>query len=366
MGARLAARALGLGLLLAGCAGGTKQSAPSERSGVGNVTAAGGTPGATSDTPVPVPAKAEPETPRETPEQALARRALAAGKYSAMAEKRGKVDGAWASPLFPLALVRANGATVDQARIDKIFAKVKERVCFAAPKLNLADRTKAKKPSDVIALVKKGAEAKLEALRAKCGGGQQPLNLAIRIDVLDEIESSDKVTAQRLKPGVVLPEGQKPGPNDMYEYEVDSLKRTMFANGEVSIESRVFPFKVQEMSKDRGNARLTAGADAVRLKEDPLEVRTSAELNAAITERILAVVQQALDRHMEGMQKAYSTMAQSTATIDDGASQEHHLIEVLAVGGQIDMNPTVVEQLETRYAMPIADLKSAIDGLKLH
>lgn len=372
MSARLAA--LALGLALAGCGGGNKPSAPpaTAPSGVGNVSAAGGNPGATSDTPTPPPAKTEPEAdapranaPREKGPMAVARRALDAGKYSAMAEKRAKIDGAWASPLFPLALVRASGATVDQARINKIFAKVKERVCFAAPKLNLADRTKAKKPSDVIALVKKGAETKLEATRTKCGNGQQPLNLSIRIDTLDEIESSDKVKAQRMKPGVVLPPGQKPGPNDMYEYEVDSLKRTMFANGEVSIESRVFPFKVQEMSKDRGNAQLTAGADAVRLKEDPLEVRSSTELNNAITERILAVVQQALDRHMEGMQKAYSTMAQSTATIDDGASQEHHLIEVIAVGGQIDQNPVVVEQLEKRYDMPIAELKEAVAALKL-
>ncbi|HSI06622.1 MAG: hypothetical protein ACAI38_12395 [Myxococcota bacterium] len=350
-----------LGLALVGCG---KASAPpaTKPTGVGNVSAAGGAPGATSES-TPPPARAE--EPKETEVERTQRRAKAAAKYLALAEQRAKADGAWASPLFALALARANGASVDQARVNKLYARVKERVCFGPPKLNLVDRTKRKKPSDAIALIKTGAEAKLAEARAKCSGGTQPLNLLVRMDVIEEIESPDKVKTTRLKPGVVLPEGQKPGPNDIYEYEIDTLKRTVFANGEVSIESRVFPFKVQEMSKDKGNAQLTAGADAVRLKEDPLDVRTSNQLNAAITERILAVVQQALDRHMEGLVKAYTTMALSTATIDAGASQEHHLIEVMAVGGQIDGNPTVAQQVSERYELPIADIKAALVDLKL-
>ena len=355
------ARALVLGLALAGCGKATAPPA-AKPTGVDNVSAAGGSQGATTDA-APPPAKVE--SPRETEVERLQRRAKAAARYLLLAEQRAKVDGAWASPLFALALARENGAPVDQARVDKLYARVKERVCFDQPKLNLVDRTKRKKPSDALPMIKAGAEAKLAEARAKCSGGKQPLNLLVRMDVIEEIESPDKVKATRLKPGVVLPEGQKPGPNDVYEYEIDTLKRTVFANGEVSIESRVFPFKVQEMSKDKGNAQLTAGADAVRLKEDPLEVRTANQLNAAITERILAVVQQALDRHMEGLVKAYTTMALSTATIDAGASQEHHLIEVMAVGGQIDANPTVAQQVSDRYELPIADIKAALAGLQL-
>ncbi len=358
--ARLA-RAVCFCLVLAGC---TKASVPpaTEPTGVGNVSTAGGAPGANSDS---TPPTVKADEPRESVVERTQRRAKLAAKQLVLAEERAKVDGAWASPLFPLALARANGAVVDQTRIDKLYARVKERVCFGQPKLNLVDRTKRKKPSDAIAMIKEGAEAKLAEARAKCAGGDQPLTLLVRMDVIEELESPDKVRATRLKPGVVLPEGQAPGPNDVYEYEIDTLKRTVFANGEVSIESRVFPFKVQEMSKDKGNARATAGGDAVRLKDDPLEVRSSNQLNAAITERILAVVQQALDRHVEGLVKAYTTMALSTATIDAGASQEHHLIEVLAVGGQIDANPTVAQQLSERYELPIADIKAAIAGLGL-
>ncbi len=356
------ARVVALGVALFGCG---KAAAPpaAQATGVDSVSAAGGVSGASTDS-APVTAKAE--EPREDPVVREQRRAKAAAKYLVLAEQRAKADGAWASPLFPLALARANGATVDQARIDKLYARVKERVCFDQPKLNLVDRTKRKKPSDAIAMIRTGAEAKLAEARAKCSGGKQPLNLLVRMDVIEEVESPDKVKTTRLKPGVVLPEGQKPGPNDIYEYEIDTLKRTMFANGEVSIESRVFPFKVQEMSKDKGNAQLTAGADAVKLKDDPLDVRTANQLNAAITERILAVVQQALDRHMEGLVKAYTTMALSTATIDEGASQEHHLLEVMAVGGQIDGNPTVAKQVSDRYELPMADIKAALEGLKLH
>jgi hypothetical protein len=350
-------------LLLVGC---SKTAVPPAKTGVDNVSAAAGSTGASSDGTPSAPAQHEDaQKPKEDAVELARTHALAIAKYSAMAGDRAKIDGAWASPLFPLALVRANGGPVEQPKVDALFKKVKDRVCFATPKLNLVDRTKRKKPSEAIAMIQKGAQAKLDATRAKCGGGSQPLNLLVRIDTLDEVESPGKEHATRLKPNVVLPEGQKPGPNDTYEYEIETLKRTVFATGEVSIESRVFPFKVQEMSKDKGNAALTAGADAVKLKEDPLEVRTANELNAAVTERILAVVQQALDRHLDGLQKAYTTMALSTAKIDAGASQEHHLIEVMAVGGQIDANPTVAQQVTERYGVSMDELKAALAGLHL-
>lgn len=351
-----------VGLLVAGCS--SAAVPPAAAPGVDSVAAAGGAPGGTSESMPSAVAEPAP-SPKEDPAELERRRAENVTRFTAMAAQRGKADGAWASPIVPLSLVRANGGKVDQAKVDAMFKKVRERVCFGAPKLNLVDRTKRKTPAPAIAMIQKGAQAKLEATRAKCGGGNQPLNLLVRIDSLEEIESPDKVKATRLKPGVVLAEGQKPGPNDVYEYELETLKRTMFATGEVSIESRVFPFKVQEMSKDRGNAQLTAGADAVKLKEDPLEVRTSNELNAAITERILAVVQQALDRHLDGLQKAYTTMALSTATIEEGAAQEHHLIEVIAVGGQVDTNPTVSQQVSERYGVPMADIKAALGEMHL-
>jgi hypothetical protein len=133
-----AARAVVFGLVLAGCG---KASAPpaTEPTGVGNVSAAGGAPGATSEsTPPPAPA----EEPKESAVEQTQRRAKVAAKYLALAEERSKADGAWASPLFALALARANGAAVEQARINKLYARVKERVCFGAPKLNLVDRTR--------------------------------------------------------------------------------------------------------------------------------------------------------------------------------------------------------------------------------
>ena len=39
--------------------------------------------------------------------------------------------------------------------------------------------------------------------------------------------------------------------------------------------------------------------------------------------------------------------------------------EVMAVGGQIDANPTVAQQVSDRYELPIADIKAALAGLQL-
>jgi hypothetical protein len=96
-----------------------------------------------------------------------------------------------------------------------------------------------------------------------------------------------------------------------------------------------------------------------------MQVRPMAELDDEIVQRVAAVVQQALERNLEGLRKAYTNMAIQTAAQDDGASQDHHALEVVALGGRLDENPTLSEKLAARYEMPAADIAAAVAALHL-